>query len=173
MSRVLNLLDREDLVQRKPRGPVEGVDWQALLRRWAQDYSVLESNRTASYLEPRGLPALIGRLSLEDVPYAVTGSLAASKLAPAAAARLAICYVDDAGGLAKRLGLRPAEAGANVILAEPFDPVVYERTWERDRATFAAPSQVAADLLTSPGRGPAEAEQLLSWMEANEDAWRT
>ena len=30
-----------------------------------------------------------------------------------------------------------------------------------------------ADLLTSPGRGPAEAEALMSWMERNQDAWRT
>jgi hypothetical protein len=172
VSRLLDLLEREDVVQRQPRGPIERVDWQALIRRWTQDYSVLESNRTASYLEPRGLPGFVGKLGLEEVQYAVTGSLAASKLAPAAPARLAICYVDDAGALADRLGLRSAEAGANVILAEPFDPVAYERTWERDGLTFAAPSQVAADLLTGPGRGPAEAEELLRWMEGNENAWR-
>jgi hypothetical protein len=172
VSRVLDLLEREGVLQRRPRGPIEGVDWKALLRRWAEDYSILESNRTASYLEPRGLPAFVGNLAPEDIRYAVTGSLAASKLAPAAPARLAICYVEDAGALAKRLGLRAAEAGANVILAEPFDPVAFDRTWERDDVTFAAPSQVAADLLTSPGRGPAEAEELFKWMERNEDAWR-
>ena len=37
---------------------------------------------------------------------------------------------------------------------------------------YAAPSQVAADLLTSPGRGPAEGEELIQWMQANEEAWR-
>jgi hypothetical protein len=35
-----------------------------------------------------------------------------------------------------------------------------------------APSQAAADLLTSSGRGPEEAEALIEWMLANEEAWR-
>jgi hypothetical protein len=34
-------------------------------------------------------------------------------------------------------------------------------------------SQIAADLLTSPGRGPNEAEVLMQWMQENEAAWRT
>lgn len=33
------------------------------------------------------------------------------------------------------------------------DPVVSERTWTEEGLTFAALSQVVADLLTSPGRG--------------------
>jgi len=60
-----------------------------------------------------------------------------------------------------------------VILAEPFDPVVYERNRELDGITYAAPRQNAADLLTSPGRGPSEAEELMEWMARNEDAWRS
>ena len=46
------------------------------------------------------------------------------------------------------------------------------RTWQRDGLTYAAPAQVAADLLTSPGRGPAEGEALIEWMAQNEGAWR-
>ena len=34
------------------------------------------------------------------------------------------------------------------------------------------PSQTVVDLLTGPGRYPAEAEALLEWMERNLDAWR-
>lgn len=37
---------------------------------------------------------------------------------------------------------------------------------------YAAPSQVSVDLLTSPGRGPNEAEALRQWVQVNEDAWR-
>lgn len=59
-----------------------------------------------------------------------------------------------------------------MILAEPFDPVVYERTREREGVTCVAPSQNAADLLTSPGRGPNEAQELMDWMGKNEGAWR-
>jgi hypothetical protein len=105
--------------------------------------------------------------------YVVSGSWAANLVAPVAPARLLLCYSDDVPALAKRLDLREAEAGMNVVLARPFDPVVTERTSKRDGLTIAAPSQVVADLLTSPGRGPNEAEALIEWMRKNERAWRT
>jgi hypothetical protein len=41
----------------------------------------------------------------------------------------------------------------------------------KTRITIAALSQIAADLRTSPGRGPNEAEALMQWMQENEDAW--
>lgn len=53
-----------------------------------------------------------------------------------------------------------------------FDDVVCERTSTKNGVTIAAVSQVAADLPTSPGRGPNEAEALMQWMQENEDAWR-
>lgn len=173
VSRVLKLLEREDLLERESRGPVTDVRWRELIRRWTENYSVLKSNRISFYLKPRGLSSLLQKLGEARLRYAVTGSLGSSNVAPVASARLAICYVDDREGAAKYLGLRPVESGANVILAEPFDPVAYERTWEQDGVTFAALSQIAADLLTSPGRGPAEADELLDWMAENEDAWRS
>ena len=42
----------------------------------------------------------------------------------------------------------------------------------RGDVKVAALGQVAADLLTSPGRGPDEAEALIDWMQQNEGAWR-
>ena len=134
---------------------------------------MLDSNRTSSYLEPRGLNSLLEKLGDTNLRYAVTGSLGAANVALVAPSRLAICYLDDPKSAANDLGLRSVESRANVMLAEPFDPVVYERTWEQDGVTFAALSQIAADLLTSPGRGPAEADELLDWMANNEAAWRS
>ena len=64
------------------------------------------------------------------------------------------------------------KAGANVILAEPHDPVVFERTIMRDELRVVSPSQLAADLLTGPGREPSQGNELLTWMRANEDRWR-
>lgn len=173
VSRVFALLEREDLIQRQKRGPVTDVDWRALIRRWTEDYSLFGSNRTGSYLEPRGLGSLLGKLRDSDLRYAATGSLGSASVAPVAPARLAVLFVDDAEDAAGRLDLRPAEAGANVILAEPFDPVVYERCREQEGIVYVALSQNAADLLTSPGRGPNEAEELMDWMARNEHAWRS
>ena len=43
----------------------------------------------------------------------------------------------------------------------------------RDGLVLANPSQVAADLMISPGRGPAEAVALVGWMKEHEDVWRS
>jgi len=172
VARVVALLDREAVLTRNPRGGIETVDLPALIRRWTQDYSLMRSNVTSTYLEPREIAALLERLQRFRGPYAITGSLAATTLAPTAAARLAVLFVEDPPEAAQALGLRPAEAGANVVLGRPFDPVVFERGFTVKKVRYACPSQVAADLLTSPGRGPSEAEALLQWMEENPDAWR-
>lgn len=173
LSRVVELLEREVLVKRdNPRGPVTTADWQGIIRRWTKDYSFAKSNFTGTYLAPRGLPTLLTRLAQYDQPYAVTAGFAASKKAPIAPPRLMAIYVNDRMLTAESLDLRPAERGANVLLAEPFDPVGLERTWRDADVTYASLPQVVADLLTSPGRSSEEAEALLRWMEENEDAWR-
>ena len=62
---------------------------------------------------------------------------------------------------------RSTETGANVMLLAPFDNVVFERTWKDGGLTLVAPSQVAVDLLTSPGRAPSEAEAILEQLAGN------
>jgi len=173
VARVVSLLDREAVLTRNPRGGIETVDLSALIRRWTQDYSLMRSNVTSTYLEPRETAALLERLQRFRKPYSITGSLAAATLAPIAAARLAVLFVEEPPEAAQALGLRPAETGANVVLGRPFDSVVFERGFTVNKVRYACPSQVAADLFTSPGRGPSEAEALLQWMVKNSDAWRT
>lgn len=170
--RVVEFLEKEAVLQREPRGPVTDFDWQRLLRRWVEDYSFTKSNRVEPFLAPRGVPEVVDQLRSRGQRFAVTGSLAAARFAPAAPARMAAVYVDDIAGAAQALGLRDVEAGANVLLAQAFDDVVFDRTQEVDRIAYAAPSQVAADLLTGPGRGPSEGEEMMQWMARNEDAWR-
>lgn len=175
VSRVVSFLEEEALLTRGEKKVIASVDWSALIARWVRDYRVTESNVLSSYLEPRGLAALGPRMSKLE-RYAVTGSLAGSGIAPA---RLAMIYVDDVERAAEALELVPTEAGANVWLLEPYDSVVFERTQslpfapapEKLTVTAAAPSQVVADLMTSPGRGPQEAEALFEKMKVTEDAW--
>jgi hypothetical protein len=173
LSRALGLLDREGLVTRDDRGSVTDLDWEGTIRRWSQDYEFVRSNQTAFYLDPRGIASFASRLSAADLNYAATGAFAAQRFAPTAPARQAAIYVEDSAAAAERLGLRPADAGANVILAEPFDPVVFDRSTVREELSVVAASQLAADLLTGPGREPSEGNELLAWMRGHEDAWRT
>lgn len=165
-SRVADLLDREAVLQRDPRGSVIAVDRTKLIERWAEDYSVLEANATGLYLEPRMLEKLLGRLPSSGLRYAVSGSLAACLLAEYAEAKLALIYVDDIDRAARALGLTRVEERGNVLLAEPYDEVVFDGSWQRDGVNYVAPAQLAVDLLTSPGRGPAEGEELLRVLDA-------
>jgi hypothetical protein len=167
-SRLVEWLSREALLERRPRGPVESVDKAALIRRWAQDYEVLTRNDARGYLDPRGVENLVRTLSEGAIlgRYALTGSIAANRIAPIAPARLAMLYVDDVESAAAAAKLRPTDAGANVMLLAPFDDVVFERTWKDGPLTIVAASQAAVDLLTSPGRAPSEAEAILERLAA-------
>jgi hypothetical protein len=174
--RVIDFLEDQALIERSPRGPIEEVRWRPLLEQWAKDYGFTRTNSVTSYLAPRGLQDLKGRLagltSDPDLRYALTGSLATEAWETYAPARTAMIYTNDPAALASRLDLREVETGANVLLAKNKYDVVFERTQDLGGVTIAAPSQAAVDLMTGPGRNPVEAEALLDWMERNETAWR-
>jgi hypothetical protein len=172
-TRVLGLLTEEDLVERDPDGAVSQVRWAELLRRWTRDYGVTSSNIALPYLAPRGIDGVLERLAGYTGRYAITGSFAVPRAAQVARGRLLTCFMDSPDRGAEKLGLRPSDAGTNVLLVEPFDPVVYERARTEDGLRLTALSQCVADLLTGSGREPAEGESLLGWMGRNEDAWRT
>jgi hypothetical protein len=171
-SRLVDFLDREALIARDKRGAIIRSDWEGLIRRWSQVYSPFERGRAAWYLAARGINQTLDRLKGLRQRYAVSGSWAAAQYAPVSPTRVLLCYVDDPEGVARTLDVRPTETGANVALMVAFDAVVYERTSEKSGVKIAAISQVAADLLTSPGRGPSEADALIDWMKGNEDGWR-
>ena len=173
--RVVEFLEREGMATRDASGLVMVPDWAQVLRRWSEDYGVVRNSRITRRIAPRGLLDLMTRIGSTDPPcrYAVTGTLAAAEWAAHAPARLGMIYVADAERAADAWGLRPADAGANVILAEPAIDVVFQRTLtNREGGIVAAPTQVVVDLMTGPGRNPSEAEELLQWMKENERSWR-
>ena len=180
VSKIIGLLERDALVEREGRGPVQPITrvlWADLIRRWSADYRVLESNTSRLFLAPQGIPAFLRDLAgwASRTPrgrYAVTGSFAAAQRAPVAPPSLLVCYVDAPIGVAEKTGLMTATGTGNVYICEPLDPVVFERTWSEGEITCSGLAQVAADCLTGPDRMPAEGEALLEWMAANEEAWR-
>jgi hypothetical protein len=171
--RVIEFLESEDLATRDDSGAVIVPDWAALLRRWSGDYGFVRNNRVTRWIAPRGLSDLVKRAAGSPVRYAVTGTLAAAEWAAYAPARSAMIYTADVDRATQLWGLRAAEAGANVMLAEPDSDVVFTRTLATaSDLTIAAPTQVAVDLMTGPGRSPSEAEELIEWMTQNEPSWR-
>ena len=169
VSRILQLLEREAFIRRENLEIVE-VDWKALIVRWGQDLA--KDRVRESYLAPRGVDYVRARLRTGSIRYTLTGSSAASAIAPAAAPSTLDVYVEDIDIAARTLALREGGGLGNVRLIEAYDPVVFERTVEREGLVLAAPSQVAADLVTLPRRSEDELTALLDWMEQNAPGWR-
>lgn len=160
-------------MERQRLGGVADVDWSRLIRRWTEDYSVLRSNRPQSFLQPRGIPVLLSGLRSTKQRYALTGAASVQSLRPVAPILVAICLTPSPGDLAMELGLSQTDRGENVILVEPFDEVVFERSRISNGNVYTAASQTLADLITSPGRAGSEAEELELWMRSNEREWRS
>lgn len=171
-TRILTLLEREDVVSRDKKGAITAVNWKDLIRRWAQDYSITGTNQAFAYLEPRSLDAFLKRLRQYKENWALTGSRAVPTAASTTASRSVSLYVESAEQAAADLELRMTDSGANVVLLEPFGSLVWERMRKENGLNCVAVSQCAVDLLTGTGREPSEADALFLWMERNENAWR-
>lgn len=173
ISRLLTGLGEELLIERQPRKPIDRVDWEAMIRQVTRTYGLLADNETTSWIAPAGPEQFLHDLSSSKLKrWAITGSFASSRLVTVAAPEIAVVYTDDPERLAEAVRLRPTRNGGNVLTALPYDPIVYERTWEQDGLVFASAAQVGIDCLTGMGRMPQEGEALLSWMRRNESRWR-
>jgi hypothetical protein len=174
VSRVIRVLEDELAVTRTPRGPVTGVEWEGVLRRAASSYSLFDANVSTTWVASSGPERLLDDLTGKRAgPWAVTGSFAAARVAPVAAPEQAVIFTDDPERLAGAGRLLPATRGANVVLLEPYDPIVFDRTMTSDGIPYVSVAQAALDCLTGNARMPAEGEALLTWMRGNEARWRT
>jgi hypothetical protein len=173
------MLEREALVERSRRGSVERTDWRGLLERRAETYGVFVSNGLKSYVSPNG-PAYALEVARDlQLPHlALSGSFAAGQLVSAAPPALLLLYADsEPTRLVDSAGLLPADSGANVVIATPYDRVVIERQYPITaplpaRVPLVAVSQIALDCMTGNGRMPQEGAALLEWMAENQDQWR-
>ncbi len=179
VSRLLEMLDREAIIERNPRGSVERVDWRELLKRRAETYGVFTSNAITRYVCPNGPNYALEKIG--DVPrgdVALTGSFPVERVVSVAPPSLLILYTRSSEkDLVEIGGLLPADEGANVVIATPSDPVVMEPRWPgaqpiQPRVAVVAASQLALDCLTGNGRMPQEGAAFLDWMGQNEDQWR-
>lgn len=180
VSRVLDRLADEALIRREPRGPVESVDWPAMLRRRGQSVDLFRANTARSYVSPNGARAVIEALPRSAVAdgVVVTGSFGAVRKAPVAGPALLVIYVVPSGGVASfdrtasELGLRPTDEAADVVLLLPSNGRVVEDPWIDDGVRFVNLPQLAVDCLGGTGRMPAEGDALIDWMQTNTGQWQ-
>ena len=178
--RVVDYLERENLLSTekkviggKNKRTVTNVDWRKILLAWSEDYSYQRDNSVQNYIEPRGIEELLRKLKkIDSDEYVITGSVAANRLAPYAMSKQVNLYARYPADLAKALELRPVETGANVQIASTKFDVVFARTIKSNGLNYASPTQIAVDLLSGPGRNPAEGEVLMDWMDENKEDWQ-
>lgn len=161
VSKLLPTLAAEGIIDRSTRSAITAVRRRALIARWTQDYAFTETNPlVASYLAPRGIASMLARVGDSASPVTLTGSSAARRLLPDSATsvvplRLASMYSPDPAALSRELALVPTDpTSANVMIAVPQDARILG-------SKIAPVPLVLADLLTLPGRGDAEALQLM------------
>jgi hypothetical protein len=177
VSKVLATLEGEGVVSRGPAGNVESARRRALIERWAQDYGILRTNRSAWYLAPRGLQPLLARAAKGEAEEVATGSLALrayldTEVAPVTAISQLALYVRDIASAARALDLAPVDASkANVLLLEPYDPKLLAGAQKSPVGRVVDLGQAVADLYTSPGRGRDEAEQLMNELGRRDPSW--
>lgn len=175
-ARVLELLDREAAIVRNEDGVVAVVRKRSLIDRWTQDYKVMSSNEVMTALDPRGLSHALNALTSAGDRVVVTGSAAARAYLPEGVTPVSPIvslnlYAEDPIRVMEQMGLKTVDRGTNVLVMRPYDEVVYAKSRVVDGIRLAAPAQVAADLLTGPGRSSEEAEQLMAVLAAGEPGW--
>lgn len=173
ISRTVDFLDREDLVTRNERGSIEDVDWEGLLKRWADDYRIDEKRaRVGRYLAPRGILNTLEALDQAGMNYTLSGSFAAQNWAPYAEPKSGLVYVTDLDMFREKVRVIQDSATADLVVVEPPDSLPFERSETLGGRSYVAPSQACVDLMVGPGRNPEEALELIRWMRSNEDKWR-
>lgn len=101
-SRLLGALSDDMLIDRPPRGPVQRVEWEPLVRQIATSYTLLTSNETTSWVAPGGPDQFLRDLSGSRLKrWAATGSFAANQLVSVTAPEIVVVFTDDPERLAE------------------------------------------------------------------------
>jgi len=173
VSRVLEALDEQALVQRGRRREVIDVEWARLLEARAANYDLLTSNQAETYVTQQSFEAILDRLRQQDTgDVVVTGSVAAAQVAPITAPAQLVLYTSSPKTVRTEAKLLPATRGANVVLLRPADFSQVDRPRLVDGIAYAGLSQLAMDCLDGNGRLPEEGDALLRVMAETEDHWR-
>jgi hypothetical protein len=59
-----------------------------------------------------------------------------------------------------------------VILAKPYDSIVFQRGWPNAEFPSVSVTQLAIDLLTGNARMPVEGQSLIDWMRRDPSRWQ-
>lgn len=171
--RVIQLLADEGIVRRDSSGRLAQYAWQSVLERWAKDYQFDRRARPAPFLSLQGVDRVIEQLKqVNDERWAITGQFASEHYTSLAPPRALKIYAENPGALVAQLDVVPAEGAADILIAQPPNPLVLERMNSEAGINWCAPSQVFVDMWSGSGREIQQAEALFGWMVREEKSWR-
>ncbi len=166
VSKIVQELEERGYVARREAG-LALRNGQELLQDWVRAYRKHWIERSGYFLpapRPQAVMDAIRQASL-SVDYALSLQAGASLVAPYADFDVVDVYVhsiDDAATLAKQLGAREVERGANVRISVPYYRV--SAFFDRQEAAglqVVSDLQLYLDLFDYPLRGREQAEQIL------------
>lgn len=166
VSHVKTLLWEQEWLESDKEG-IRLTQPEPLLMEWAQQ-SDLNRSEVRTFYSLRSLAeleaALADRCEQLAIPYALTAFSGAARLAPQVRYQRAFAYIGERGKLeqiARELGLKEVESGANVALILPYDEGVFYGARKVDQVAIANPIQVYLDLQGLKQRGEEAASFLL------------
>lgn len=170
VSRVVELLREEGLLEDTNGGPIVVADQLGLARRWARDYGFETTFKPARYFSLLGEEIALDRLQRSALTYALTGTRAAGiefetqgRVAPLPASDIWL-YTDDAAGVERAMDLAPDRRG-NVLVAR-CDFLTLNEGFSTiggsEPRKIARPWRIVGDLLGAGGRLAAVGEELAS-----------
>lgn len=163
ITQVSKKLIEEEWLKKTPQG-ISLIQPENLLADWSNNYAI-KRNVQNNYYSMKALQDLeieIGdTCSKMNIPYALTGFSASNRLAPMVRGQRAMIYVGrEIDSVAEKVGLKPVESGANVILIQPYDDGVFWNAKSIGDLEISEPIQVYLDLKRYPGRGEEAADFL-------------
>lgn len=165
VSRVLSLLRDENYCEPNAGGSIVLRDPIEVARRWADDYSFTKTFHARRYFSISSLPVALARATQADLPYAITGSQAASSwfgemLKPTAfPTDEKWIYVANLHEAERIFDLSADPRHGQIWLAE-CDFLEREPLRKHDGQTFVTPWRAVGDLLSAGGRRASIGEDL-------------
>lgn len=176
VSRTLDAIADRGLIERIGRDIVH-VHWRPLLEERGANTGLLRTNHAVTYIAPRGIDEVLGRLSADagEAPVALTGTFATYGVVPTTVGGQLMLYVpgdlDAPEIVARWLRLLRSDSGDVLLLRTP-DVGVFDRSRVVDGIRHVGLTQLAVDCLSGPGRMPAEGAALLDHMAEHQESWR-
>ena len=163
ITQVSKKLIEEEWLKKTSQG-ISLTQPEKLLVDWSNNYTI-KRNVQNNYYSMKPLQDL--EIEIADtcrklnIPYALTGFSASNRLAPMVRGQRAMIYVSrDIDLVAEKVGLKPVESGANIILIQPYDDGVFWNAKSIGDLEISEPVQVYLDLKRYPGRGEEAADFL-------------